>query len=66
MNNDIMILWFWGYKNDWNFKLLWFDEYAAIVFLPYIYRQLEIVKRIGVDWDIYISDSLKGTAAEFK
>ena len=39
-----------------------FDEYAATVFLLYICRQLESVKRIDVVWDIYISDSLKGTA----
>ena len=34
-----------------------FDEYAATVFLPYICRQLESVKRIYVVWDIYISDT---------
>ena len=41
-----------------------FDEYAATDFLPYICRQLEIVKHIDVVWDIYIPDSLKGTAGE--
>ena len=41
-----------------------FDVYAAIYFLPYICRQLEIVNRIDVVWDIYTPDSLKGTAGE--
>ena len=41
-----------------------FDKYAATDFLPYICRQLEIVKRIDVVWNIYIPDSLKATAGE--
>ena len=41
-----------------------FDEYTATVFLPYISRQLESDKRIDEVWDIYISDSLKGTVRE--
>ena len=41
-----------------------FNEYAATVFLPYIRRQLDTVKRIDVVWDVYLKDSLKGTARE--
>ena len=40
------------------------DEYASIVFLPYTCRQLELVNRIDVVWDVYIADSLKGAARE--
>ena len=36
-----------------------FDEYAPIVFLPYIWRQLELVNRIDVVWDVFTDDSLK-------
>ena len=43
-----------------------FNEYAATVFLPYIRRQLDTVKRINVVWDVYLKDSLKGTAREGK
>ena len=41
-----------------------FGEYASIVFLPYTCRQLELVNRIDVVWDVYIADSLKGAARE--
>ena len=36
-----------------------FDEYAPIVFLPYICRQLELVNRINVVWDVFIANNLK-------
>ena len=38
------------------------DEFASTVFVPYILRQPEVVKRVDVLWDICIQDSLKGTA----
>ena len=36
-----------------------FDEYAPILFLPYICRQLELVNRIDHVLDVFIADSLK-------
>ncbi|KAL8566382.1 hypothetical protein ACOMHN_049340 [Nucella lapillus] len=32
-----------------------FQDYADNVFLPYIMRQLETVKRLDVVWDIYVT-----------
>ena len=36
-----------------------FNEYAQLVFLPYIERMLQDVVRIDVVWDTYMEDSLK-------
>ena len=41
-----------------------FDEYAPIVFLPYICRQLELVNRIDIVWDVFIADSLNDALRE--
>lgn len=38
-----------------------FQEYATIVFLPYIKAQLANVKRLDIVWDVYRPDSLKST-----
>ena len=36
-------------------------DYANDVFLPYVRRQMEGVKRIDIVWDVYIENSLKKT-----
>ena len=36
-----------------------FAEYSQFVFIPYITRELESVKRVDVVWDRYLSNSLK-------
>jgi len=41
-----------------------FKEYAVNVFMPYIMRQLQTVKRVDVVWDVYRQDSLKTTTRE--
>ena len=41
-----------------------FQDYAMLVFLPYIKAQLARVTRVDIIWDIYIPDSLKSTARE--
>ena len=41
-----------------------FQEYADFVFKPYILKQLEVVQRVNVVWDVYLEDSLKSTARE--
>ena len=41
-----------------------FQDYAMLVFLPYIKAQLAIVSRVDIIWDVYIPDSLKSTARE--
>ena len=41
-----------------------FQEYADHVFIPYVKKQLDQVKRVDVIWDIYRPDSLKSTARE--
>ena len=41
-----------------------FKEYADFVFKPYILKQLEVVQRVDVVWDVYLEDSLKSTARE--
>ena len=41
-----------------------FQDYAMLVFLPYIKAQLARVTRVDIIWDIYIPDSLKFTAKE--
>lgn len=41
-----------------------FQEYADYVFLPYVTKQLDQVKRVDVVWDVYQDDSLKSTTRE--
>uniref|UniRef100_UPI00358FF46D uncharacterized protein n=1 Tax=Myxine glutinosa TaxID=7769 RepID=UPI00358FF46D len=41
-----------------------FQEYATLVFLPYIKAQLRNVSRVDIVWDMYIQGSLKSTARE--
>lgn len=41
-----------------------FQEYSDKVFVPYILKQLEKVKRIDVVWDVYRTDSLKQTTRQ--
>ena len=36
-----------------------FAEYSQFVFIPYVTRELESVKRVDVVWDRYLSNSLK-------
>ncbi|KAK4301548.1 hypothetical protein Pmani_026326 [Petrolisthes manimaculis] len=42
-------------------ELKTFQEYATIVFLPYIKAQLANVKWLDIIWDVYHLDSLKST-----
>ena len=39
-----------------------FDEYAHQVFIPYISSQHRNASRLDLVWDIYLADSLKGSA----
>ena len=39
-----------------------FDKFAQQVFIPYLEIQLRNVSRLDLAWDMYISDSLKGSA----
>ena len=42
-----------------------FQDYAMLVFLPYIKAQLAArVTRVDIIWDVYIPDSLKSIARE--
>ena len=41
-----------------------FQDYAMLVFLPYIKAQLARITRVVIVWDVYIPDSLKSTARE--
>ncbi len=36
-----------------------FKDYADIVFIPYLLKQLQLVRRVDVVWDFYAADSLK-------
>ena len=36
-----------------------FQGYSNSVFLPYIFGQLQSVRRLDVIWDVYLADSLK-------
>ena len=36
-----------------------FHDYSNSVFLPYIFGQLQSVRRLDVIWDVYLADSLK-------
>ena len=38
-----------------------FLDYAEQMFLPYVSAQLEITTRVDIVWDVYQTDSLKGT-----
>lgn len=41
-----------------------FQDYATLVFLPYIKAQLSKVTRVDIIWDVYRQDSLKCTTRE--
>ena len=41
-----------------------FEEYAQVVFLPYVLKQLDSVKRVDVIWDAHKEDSLKNAVRE--
>ena len=41
-----------------------FQEYADNVFMPYIMKQLQPVKRVDIIWDVYGQDSLKAATRE--
>ena len=36
-----------------------FQDYSNSVFLPYIFGQLQSVRRLDIVWDVYLADSLK-------
>ena len=36
-----------------------FEEYSTTVFVPFILKKLESVRRVHLVWDIYRDDSLK-------
>ncbi|KAG1649787.1 hypothetical protein GQR58_028625 [Nymphon striatum] len=39
-----------------------FDEYANVIFKPYISSKLQRARRLDLVWDSYVTDSLKSTA----
>ena len=41
-----------------------FEEYAQVVFLPYVLKQIDSVERVDVVWDAYKEDSLKKATRE--
>ena len=41
-----------------------FDEYADLVFLPYVLSQLQHSPRVDIVWDTYSADSLKESTRE--
>ena len=41
-----------------------FKEYAQVVFIPYVLKQLDSVKRVDVVWDAYIEGFIKEINAE--
>ena len=41
-----------------------FLDYAEHVFLPYVSAQPENTTRVDIDWDVYQTDSLKGTTRQ--
>ncbi len=41
-----------------------FLDYAEQVFLPYVSAQLENTTRVDIVWDVYQTDSLKGTTRQ--
>ena len=41
-----------------------FEDYSALIFLPYIGRLLQNVVRVDVVWDVYRDDSLKAQARQ--
>ena len=41
-----------------------FNEYADIVFIPYLLNQSQRCKRVDVVWDTYFSDSIKTSTRE--
>ena len=43
------------------FNVTTFDEYADVVFIPHLERQLQDTTQLDIVWDTYIPDSLKET-----
>ena len=41
-----------------------FDEYADLVFIPHLVKQLEKCSRLDLVWDTYITDSIKASTRE--
>ena len=41
-----------------------FQEYADVVFLPYVSKQLLNAQRVDIVWDVYVQDSLKSTTRQ--
>ena len=41
-----------------------FDEYADLVFIPYVLSQLQHSPRVDIVWDTYTPDSLKESTRE--
>ena len=41
-----------------------FDEYADLMFIPYLVRLLEKCSRLDIVWDTYIQNSIKASARE--
>ena len=41
-----------------------FQEYADMVFLPYVSNQLATTNRVDIVWDTYITGSLKETTRQ--
>ena len=39
-----------------------FVEYASQIFIPYVLSQFQNRSRVDLLWDMYVEDSLKGTA----
>ena len=45
-------------------NVMTFDEYADVVFVPHIMKQLENSRRVDVVWDTYIPSSIKESTKE--
>jgi len=41
-----------------------FQEYADLVFIPYVTSQLQTADRVDIVWDVYIPNSLKKTTRQ--
>jgi len=45
-------------------KVITFQEYADLVFIPYVKGQLQHVQRLDIIWDKYVTNSLKAMTRE--
>ena len=45
--------------NKSDIKVKTFNEYATQIIVPHVLKQLEVVDRVDVVWDVYKDDSLK-------